>query len=82
MITSQLTEGDMRCAWLVNDVPCKHEPLPDKTLCEYHDGFSALDPALRKLLDHLGTLLAREYVALQFGDRTGMAPDKARRLLR
>jgi hypothetical protein len=41
-----------------------------------------MDPAFRDLLDHLGKLLAQEYVALQIGERTGMAPDKARRLLR
>jgi hypothetical protein len=75
-------EGDMRCEGLASDVRCDHEPLPGKTLCEYHDGLSTLDPAFRKLLDHLGKLLAREYVALQIGERTGMAPDKVRRLLR
>jgi hypothetical protein len=72
----------MRCEGLANDVQCDHKPLPDKKLCEYHGWLSTSDPAFRKLLDHLRKLLAREYVALQIGGRTGMAPDKVRRLLR
>jgi len=72
----------MKCEGLGNDVRCDQESLPDKKLCEYHGGLSTMDPAFRDLLDHLGKLLAKEYVALQIGARTGMAPDKARRLLR
>jgi hypothetical protein len=57
--------GDMRCGGPADDVGCDREPLPGKKLCEYHDWLATSDPAFRGLLDHLGKLLTREYVALQ-----------------
>lgn len=57
-----------RCEWLTDGSRCEHETLGGKTLCESHEWLRTQDPAWRDLLDHVGRLVAREYVAMLIGE--------------
>jgi hypothetical protein len=52
--------------------------MPGKLMCEHLEWARAQDPAWTGFLDHLGRLLAREYVA----EQTGLTQEAVRRLQR
>ena len=58
-----------RCEWLTDDLRCEREALAGKTLCESHEWLRTQDPAWRDLFEHIGRLLAREYMAMVIGEK-------------
>ena len=59
----------LRCEWLTDGSRCEHEALAGKALCESHEWLARQDPAWRDFLEHLGRLLAREYVEILTGKK-------------
>ena len=58
-----------RCEWLTDGSRCEHEALAGETLCESHEWLRTQDPGWRDFLDHVGRLLAREYMAMLIGEK-------------
>ena len=56
--------------------------MPGKPRCQRHEWLMAQDRAWIDFLEHVGRLLAREYVAEQMQEKTGMTREALLRLLR
>jgi hypothetical protein len=68
--------------WTGDGLRYKHDALPGKPVCGHHEWVIGQDPAWINFLEHLGRLVAREYVAEQMQERTGLTRETLLRLLR